>query len=220
MKPRREASVCCSLVRSSRRHPARSAQAQGEKRAGPRTSRRRRCHSPARPRSRPTGLLPERRPALTRRGRAGHQPPRRRNPETFAPEEPRAPHLIAVHRRGPTARLGPSHRLCLMIRNVTPGMTWWAWLGLNPRTSSLSGIIASEPPSLGTLADCIIALSAAERGLARHYRGGPEHRPVHRPGILQAPLTSPTATLEPGVSVHWRSNDHFASRNACQAREA
>ena len=146
--------------------------------------------------------------------------PRRRNLETFAPEEPRTPHLIAAHGRGPTARLGPSHRLCLMIRNVRPGMTWWAWLGLNPRTSSLSGIIASEPPSLGTLADCIIALSAAERGLARRYRGGPEHRPVHRPGILQAPLTFSTATLEPGVSVHWRNNDHFASRNACQAREA
>src|SRR5215469_10514926 len=45
-----------------------------------------------------------------------------------------------------------------------------------------SGITASGPPSPGTLADCIIALSAAERGLARHYRGGPAHRPGYRPG--------------------------------------
>src|SRR6516225_3945695 len=99
-------------------------------------------------------------------------------------------------------RLGPSQRLCLTIRSVTPSMTWWAWLGLNPPTSSLSGIIAPGPPSLGTLADCIIALSAAERGLARHYRGGPEHRPGYRPGyrpgILRARRASPTATLEPG----------------------
>jgi len=38
------------------------------------------------------------------------------------------------------------------------------------------------PPGLGTLVDCIIALSPAERGLARHYRGGPEHGPGYRPG--------------------------------------
>jgi len=72
------------------------------------------------------------------------------------------------------------------------GQPLGSWLNsLNPPTSSLSGIIASGPPSLGTLADCIIALSAAERGLVRHYRGGPEHRPVYRPGILQAPRASP-----------------------------
>jgi len=76
-----------------------------------------------------------------------------------------------------------------MIRSVTPSMTWWACPGLNPPTSSLAGIIASGPSSLGTLADCIIALSAAERGLARHYRGGPEHRPGYRPGHRPGDIT-------------------------------
>src|SRR5262249_37499228 len=36
--------------------------------------------APPAPRSGPTGLLAERRPAPTRRGRAGHRPPRRPNP--------------------------------------------------------------------------------------------------------------------------------------------
>jgi len=44
-------------------------------------------------------------------------------PEAVAPEEPRAPHLVAVHGRGPAARPGPSHRLCLMIRRLTSSMT-------------------------------------------------------------------------------------------------
>jgi hypothetical protein len=41
-----------------------------------------------------------------------------------------------------------------------------------PADLILIGIIASGPPSLSALADCIIALSAAERGLARHHPGG------------------------------------------------
>ena len=155
-----------------------------------------RCHSPARAAFSTNGPAGRAASAPTRRGRAGHRPPRRRSPEAFAREEPRAPHLVAVHGRGPAARLGPSQRLCLTIRSVTPSMTWWAWPGLNPPASSLPGIIASGPPSLGTLADCNIALSAAERGLARHYPGGPEHRPGyrpgHRPGILRARRASPS----------------------------
>ena len=52
---------------------------------------------------------------------------------------------------------------------------------LAPGTASLSGIIASGQPSLGTLADCITALSPAERGVARHHGGGPEHGQGYRP---------------------------------------
>ena len=62
---------------------------------------------------------------------------------------------------------------------------------LAPRTASLSGIIASGPPRLGTLADCIIALGAAERGLARYYRGGPEHRPGYRSGEFTGATSIP-----------------------------
>jgi len=54
------------------------------------------------------------------------------------------------------------------------------------------------PPSLGTLAAGITALSPAEHGLARHYRGGPRHRPGYRPGTLRARQASPGATLKPG----------------------
>ena len=39
------------------------------------------------------------------------------------------------------------------------------------RPISMSGIIVSGPPSLGTLAECIIELSPVEPGLARHHRG-------------------------------------------------
>ena len=34
-------------------------------------------------------------------------------------------------------------------------------------------------------------------------------------GITRVRRASSSATLKPGVSVHWRSNDHFAPRNAC-----
>ena len=70
-------------------------------------------------------------------------------PEAVAPEEPRAPHLVAVHGRGPAARLGPSQRLCLTIRSVTPSMTWWACPGLNPPTASLSGDHCSRAAESG-----------------------------------------------------------------------
>ena len=70
-------------------------------------------------------------------------------------------------------------------------MTWWAWPGLNPPASSLSGIIVSGQPSLGTLAACIIALSAAERGLARRYRVAQSTDQGTGQGILRARRASP-----------------------------
>ena len=71
------------------------------------------------------------------------------------------------------------------------------WL---PGTASLSGIIASGPPSLGTLADCIIALSPVS-GLARYHRGGPEHRPGYRPGDFTGTTSIPERDAET-----WRLN--------------
>ena len=111
---------------------------------------------------------------------------------------------------------GRSHQRCLGHRNDRPADALDA-----PTNSPIfgSGIIASGPPSLGTLADCIIALSAAERGLARHYRGAQRTDQGTGQGNFGRDEHPPAATLEPGVLVHWRSNDHFASRNACQARE-
>ena len=76
----------------------------------------------------------------------------------------------------------------------------------------------SGPPSRGTLADCIIALSAAEPSFGEASPGQSNDRGIGQ-GISRVRRASSSATLKPGVSVHWRSNDHFAPRNACQARE-
>ena len=83
---------------------------------------------------------------------------------------------------------GRSHQRCLGHRNDRPADALDA-----PTNSPIfgSGIIATGPPSLGTLADCIIALSAAERGLARHYRGAQRTDQGTGQGNLRARRASP-----------------------------
>jgi hypothetical protein len=66
------------------------------------------------------------------------------------------------------------------------------WL---PRTVSLLGILASGPPGLGTLADCIIALSAVWRGITGAAQSTDQGTGQ---GISRARQASPSATLEPG----------------------
>ena len=95
-------------------------------------------------------------------------------------------------------------------------------IGIDPHKASHTAVAISpaEEP-LGQLrvrASCRGARSRQAMGEAAVV-AGLGCGPGYRPGDLRARRAYLSATLKPGVSANWRSNDHFASRNACQARE-